>query len=109
MTYPRTERCGTALNLICKITHIIGPLKRRKWKRWNVSISRTLRSIHHCSSKHGEGEERTLGISKIFLLLGRMLENVIGKLSSVEQLNEAATSFKAELCHAASLKQSLYR
>lgn len=57
--------------------------------------------------------KRALGISKIFLLLGSELKNVIEKLSSVslsmEKLNEAVTSFTAELCHESSLKLSLYR
>ena len=52
--------------------------------------------------------KRPLGISKILLLLGSELENVIEKLSSVsssvEKLNEAVT---AELCHESSLKLSL--
>lgn len=66
MTYPRTERYGMAVYLICKITYIIGALKRRKRKRWNVSITCTLESIHHCSSKHSEGKSELLGFQEYF-------------------------------------------
>lgn len=63
------------------------------------------------SRRKRASSKRTLGISEIFLLLGSELENVIEKLSpvslSMEKLNEAVTSFTAELCHESSLKLSL--
>lgn len=57
MACPNTERYGIAVYLNCKITELIGTLKRRQQERWNASISCTFENIHHCSSKQYEEED----------------------------------------------------